>query len=69
VIDTVASKSAPGANIVIGGQSLQEMMAQTGAQAAADPAEQLGKLADLHERGVLTDEEFAAQKAKVLGTS
>jgi hypothetical protein len=30
-------------------------------------AEELNKLADLHSRGVLTDEEFAAQKAKVLG--
>jgi hypothetical protein len=46
------------------------MMAQAGAQtAAADPAEQLTKLADLHERGALTDEEFAEQKAKILGTS
>jgi hypothetical protein len=29
----------------------------------------LGKLADLHDRGVLTDEEFAQQKAKLLGES
>lgn len=29
----------------------------------------LSKLADLHERGVLTDEEFAQQKAKLLGES
>ena len=29
-------------------------------------ADQLHKLADLHDRGKLTDEEFAAQKAKVL---
>ena len=28
---------------------------------------QLGELADLHERGALTDDEFAAQKARVLG--
>ena len=28
---------------------------------------QLRELADLHERGALTDEEFAAQKARVLG--
>lgn len=27
------------------------------------------RLADLHERGALTDEEFAAAKAKILGTS
>jgi len=30
-------------------------------------AEELSKLADLHERGVLSDEEFAQAKAKVLG--
>jgi len=30
-------------------------------------ADQLAKLADLKERGVLTDAEFAAQKAKILG--
>jgi hypothetical protein len=35
--------------------------------AAPDPMEQLEKLAKLHEEGVLTDEEFAAQKAKLLG--
>ena len=29
--------------------------------------EQLKELGKLHEQGVLTDEEFAAQKAKVLG--
>jgi Short C-terminal domain/Phospholipase_D-nuclease N-terminal len=29
-------------------------------------ADQLARLADLHSRGVLTDEEFAAEKAKVL---
>jgi hypothetical protein len=34
---------------------------------AADPVEQLKELAELHQQGVLTDEEFAAQKAKVLG--
>jgi hypothetical protein len=75
VIDAVtANAPAPGANIVIGGQSVADMMAQAGvaqaaAQQAADPAEQLGKLADLHDRGALTDEEFAAQKAKILGTA
>jgi hypothetical protein len=30
------------------------------------PADQLAKLADLHDRGVITDEEFAREKAKVL---
>jgi putative oligomerization/nucleic acid binding protein len=34
----------------------------------ADPIEQLKQLAALHTDGVLTDEEFAAQKRKILGT-
>ena len=75
VIDAVtANAPMAGSNIMIGGQSLSDMMAQAqGASAAAaaakpDPAEQLTRLADLHERGVLTDEEFAAQKEKVLGS-
>ena len=29
--------------------------------------EQLKQLGALHEQGILTDEEFAAQKAKILG--
>lgn len=33
----------------------------------ANTADQLEKLADLHERGVLTDEEFAMEKAKLIG--
>jgi Short C-terminal domain len=37
------------------------------APAAPDPIAQLKDLAELHKQGVLTDEEFAAQKAKVLG--
>ena len=32
-----------------------------------DPIEQLKQVAALHSQGVLTDEEFAAQKAKLLG--
>jgi Short C-terminal domain len=67
LIDAVASKGPAGANVVIGGQSLQDMMSQAAAQ--ADPAQQLGQLADLHQRGALSDDEFAAQKAKVLGQS
>jgi hypothetical protein len=34
----------------------------------ADPIAQLKDLAALKEQGVLTDAEFAAQKAKILGT-
>jgi len=35
---------------------------------AADPIGQLKELAALKEQGILTDEEFAAQKAKILGS-
>ena len=89
-----ANAPAPGANIMIGGQSLADMMAQAQAgmaqagvvpgampgmapptmpgsapvPAQPDPVEQLSKLAELRDRGVLTDEEFAAQKAKILGS-
>ena len=34
---------------------------------AADPIEQLKQLGELHAQGILTDEEFAQQKAKLLG--
>jgi hypothetical protein len=34
---------------------------------APDPIQQLKELGELHAQGVLTDEEFAAQKAKLLG--
>jgi hypothetical protein len=44
-----------------------------GQQAPAAPQnspmiDQLNQLADLHQKGVLTDDEFAAAKAKVFGT-
>lgn len=35
--------------------------------APSGPAEQITKLAELHQAGILTDEEFAAAKAKALG--
>lgn len=38
-----------------------------GSAAAADPIEQLAKLADLHSAGALSDAEFTAAKAKLLG--
>ena len=75
VIEAVtANAPAPGANIMIGGQSLADMQAAAAqaaagaGAAAASPADQLTKLADLHDRGVLSDDEFAAQKAKILAT-
>jgi hypothetical protein len=56
-------------------QAAVEQARQEGAaQAAAAPAPQSGgvdaelkKLADLHNQGILTDEEFAAAKKKALG--
>jgi hypothetical protein len=38
----------------------------TPSPATADPIEQLRQLGELHQQGVLTDEEFQAQKAKLL---
>jgi len=35
---------------------------------AADPIEQLKQLADLKNQGILTEQEFAAQKAKILAS-
>jgi membrane protease subunit (stomatin/prohibitin family) len=46
-----------------------QQMAQQQAAAPAEPDQnaELQNLANLHSQGVLTDEEFAAAKAKVLG--
>jgi hypothetical protein len=42
-------------------------IAELQAQQAADPLAEVQKLAGLHAAGILTDEEFAAAKAKALG--
>jgi Short C-terminal domain len=55
-------------------QQIQELQAQAPAPAAApasggissDAVEKLQQLAKLHEQGVLTDEEFTAQKERLL---
>ena len=53
-------------------QQQQQMAAQAPAQPVAapaqqeDPMERLKQLAQLHDSGVLTDEEFASAKAKIL---
>jgi hypothetical protein len=41
--------------------------AEPPAPSGPDPIEQLKQLGELHSQGVLTDEEFAAQKARLLG--
>jgi hypothetical protein len=43
-------------------------LAQGTGAAPASAADQLSQLAELHQQGALTDEEFAAAKAKILGT-
>ena len=53
-------------------RDMQDMQAPEPAPAAASQApgdqyEQLQKLGELHAQGILTDEEFAAEKAKLLG--
>jgi hypothetical protein len=55
------------------GQSAPAYMADTpqaapppAAPAGPNPIAQLKELAELHQQGILTDDEFAAQKAKLL---
>jgi hypothetical protein len=49
--------------------SQQAPSQQAPAQAASSPMiDQLNQLAALHQQGVLTDDEFAAAKAKLIGT-
>jgi hypothetical protein len=45
----------------------QEPPPQYAAAPAPDPIQQLKDLADLKAQGILTEEEFAAQKARILG--
>ena len=54
-------------------QAKQQAIAQreyiqevAGSDGGSSNADELAKLADLHKQGVLTDDEFAAQKAKLL---
>ncbi len=44
----------------------QRSYAESAADGSSSVAEEVKKLADLRDRGILTDQEFAAQKAKVL---
>ena len=48
-------------------QAPQEAAPAPPVEAEEDPYEALTKLGKLHEQGILTDEEFAAEKAKILG--
>jgi hypothetical protein len=63
--------AAIGAAAAHRGDSNEPEQPQAGDQAPApppaDPVDELKQLAELHASGVLTDEEFAAAKAKVIG--
>lgn len=48
-------------------QAAAERAQSSQAVATASPADELAKFASLHQSGVLTDEEFAAKKAELLG--
>jgi hypothetical protein len=63
IMELMAGMGAPTASMVVGGQSVGGGRSPD----AAATAEALTKLADLHDRGVLTDDEFLAQKQKLLG--
>jgi hypothetical protein len=41
---------------------------QSSTAGRSDPVDQLARLAELHDRGALTDAEFAAEKSKIIGT-
>jgi hypothetical protein len=45
---------------------IRQVAADSGATAPTTTADQIGKLADLHKQGALTDEEFQSEKAKLL---
>lgn len=48
-------------------EAQQQAMAPQAAPAAPDMNAELTQLAQLHSQGILTDEEFAAKKAQILG--
>lgn len=50
-------------------QAYEDQQPPAPAAPAADPIQQLKDLAALKEQGILTEEEFAAQKAKILAST
>jgi len=50
-------------------QEFRQYVQQAAASTPANTADQLAKLADLRDRGVISAEEFDREKAKVLGSS
>jgi hypothetical protein len=65
--DTPAASAAPPAPAYEQPAATQEPPAPRAAPSTGDTLEQLKTLAELKAQGVLTEEEFAAQKAKILG--
>jgi Short C-terminal domain len=63
--DTMSWGKGPVKKIMVGPDQLAKLFAGGGA-ATPDVADQLTKLADLRDRGVLSQPEFEAQKAKLL---
>jgi type VI protein secretion system component VasK len=49
-------------------QQFRQYVQEAAATAPASTADQLSKLADLRDRGVISAQEFESEKAKVLGT-
>jgi hypothetical protein len=66
--DNPATPNVQIGNMNLGQMAGMQMPGQAAAPAPADSTAQLEKLAQLHASGALTDEEFAAQKAKIIGS-
>ncbi|QQB47701.1 SHOCT domain-containing protein [Corynebacterium glucuronolyticum] len=71
VIEVTTLPKGRGAEFADRLRNLRDTVHQPAPAASPTPAtggiEQLQKLAELHDAGILTDEEFAAAKAKALG--
>jgi Short C-terminal domain len=67
---SVEARRAAEQESILRGQALRPQTSGTVSPSATgdDPVDRLSKLADLHERGALTDAEFEAQKHKLLGS-
>jgi hypothetical protein len=65
--DAVMKAMSQGTAVNLPAGAASGQAAAAPAPAAPDPLDQLSKLADLHKSGALTDAEFQAQKAKILG--
>jgi hypothetical protein len=61
--NAIAQGQTPG-NMIINGQ----MVSGTSVAPTLDPLDQIKKLAELHDAGILTDDEFNTQKTKLLNS-